>query len=167
MSHNFKLCPCCSGKDFLGCCQPFLEGDLPKTALQLMRSRYTAYSLGQIDYIQKTMFGSAAEGFDAAEAKQWAESIRWCGLTIIHSGKQVENTSEDSVEFIARYLVGSALHILHEKSQFEKKDGYWFYTSGCIIPEPVIKVNHKGSCPCGSRRKFYLCCGTKEEEVCG
>ena len=49
-----KPCPCHSGKTYTKCCQPFHEGERPKNALQLMRSRYAAYSLNIPDYIIDT-----------------------------------------------------------------------------------------------------------------
>ena len=38
-----ELCPCCSGKTYQDCCGRHHQGELPETALQLMRSRYSAY----------------------------------------------------------------------------------------------------------------------------
>ena len=48
-------CPCESGKTFKKCCEPFITGAKEaETAEQLMRSRYTAYTQVEMDYIQKT-----------------------------------------------------------------------------------------------------------------
>jgi SEC-C motif-containing protein len=45
-------CPCSSGKDFASCCEPILtRKQKAKTAEQLMRSRYTAYATGNVDWI--------------------------------------------------------------------------------------------------------------------
>ncbi|MEA3513266.1 MAG: YchJ family metal-binding protein [Campylobacterota bacterium] len=49
-----STCPCGSGDKYKKCCQPFHKGKLPKNALELMKSRYTAYKLGLADYIIKT-----------------------------------------------------------------------------------------------------------------
>jgi len=133
-------CPCCSAQIFSACCYPLLSGtQLAETAVQLMRSRYTAYSLADITYIQKTMSGPAAEGFDAAQAKQWAELVKWCGLTILDAGSQNKQAEEDQVEFAAKYVMNNLLHVLHERSQFKKINSQWFYFSGAITPhQPII-----------------------------
>ncbi|MGD1990808.1 MAG: YchJ family metal-binding protein, partial [Chromatiales bacterium] len=48
-------CPCESGLDYDLCCGRFIdEGALPETAEQLMRSRYTAFTLDRISYLEKT-----------------------------------------------------------------------------------------------------------------
>ena len=48
-------CPCLSGSPYGECCAPFLAGaaDAP-TAVQLMRSRYTAYVVGDRSYLLAT-----------------------------------------------------------------------------------------------------------------
>ena len=81
-----KPCPCGSGKLFMRCCKPYLTGKaIPETAEQLMRSRYTAYSRADIDYIQSTMRGKALKDFNPPEAKAWAENIKWKHLKITNA----------------------------------------------------------------------------------
>ena len=49
------LCCCNSLLPFEQCCEPFLQGYMvPVTAIQLMRSRYSAFYLGHDDYINQT-----------------------------------------------------------------------------------------------------------------
>ena len=58
-------CPCGSKKNYADCCQPFIElKKIPETPEQLMRSRYTAYTQANMDYIVRTMRGKAAADFD-------------------------------------------------------------------------------------------------------
>jgi len=48
-----KKCPCCSNRSFSECCEPFLVGKkIPGTPEELMRSRYSAYATGLVDYIE-------------------------------------------------------------------------------------------------------------------
>jgi SEC-C motif-containing protein len=53
---------------------------------------------------------------------------KWLGLQI----KRVVNTSDATatVEFVARYKIGSKATRLHETSHFERIDGRWHYLSG-------------------------------------
>ena len=81
-----KMCPCSSKKLYSECCEFFISGaNLPITPEQLMRSRYTAYTLGNIDYIANTMCGVAAKHFNPTTTKIWAEKISWLGLKVIKS----------------------------------------------------------------------------------
>ena len=50
---DFK-CPCCSGQSYQDCCCIYHQGKEPKNALDLMRSRYSAYALNNVEYIVRT-----------------------------------------------------------------------------------------------------------------
>jgi SEC-C motif-containing protein len=64
-------CPCGSDKSQETCCDPFITGKaLPNTAEKLMRSRYTAYTRADIDYLKKTMVPESRKGFDAAAPRE-------------------------------------------------------------------------------------------------
>ncbi len=122
-----NLCPCGSKLEYINCCQSFIDHKLiPETPEQLMRSRYTAYSLANIDYIQETMLGDALQDFDAMDAREWAQSIKWLKLEVIRSNMIAEN--KGIVEFIAYYRYQNKKHQLHEISQFELINQRWYYT---------------------------------------
>ena len=119
-------CPCCSGKSYSDCCSQYIDGRLlPTTPEQLMRSRYTAYSLVKIDYIIKTMKGSALKEFDPESAKQWAQQVKWTRLKI---RKSQWGKSRGFVEFFAYYLFNHQEHTLHEISEFHFEIDRWYYT---------------------------------------
>ena len=81
-----SLCPCGSEKPYEQCCEVFIEKkQIPHTPEQLMRSRYTAYSLAKIDYIKNTMKGKILIGFDETEARSWSQSVTWVGLKVIQA----------------------------------------------------------------------------------
>ena len=55
-----ETCPCGSGGTYEACCGRFVEGRaLPETAEELMRARYTAYTLGRGDYLRTTWHPTA------------------------------------------------------------------------------------------------------------
>ncbi|SUU49609.1 Uncharacterised protein [Actinobacillus ureae] len=84
MSENLTACPCQSGKHSVECCQPFhLKQAYPATAELLMRSRYAAYTLVNIDYIVETTVPSQQKFLDQAAMKAWGESTKWAGLEIL------------------------------------------------------------------------------------
>ena len=50
-----RLCPCGTGSNFSACCGRLLSGQVQaRTAEELMRSRYSAYALGDLDYVFRT-----------------------------------------------------------------------------------------------------------------
>ena len=62
-------CPCGSGQDLDRCCAPYIDGNPAPTAEALLRSRYTAYVLGNVDYIAHTMSMDIRDTFDQIEAE--------------------------------------------------------------------------------------------------
>lgn len=92
-----------------------------------MRSRYTAYTLGQEAYLlatwQEATRPSAHDLSDDA-------SVKWLGLEILRTEQGGEDDQTGVVEFVARYKVGGRAHRLHETSRFRRENGRWFYLDG-------------------------------------
>jgi len=152
-----SLCPCGSKNPYENCCGLYLEQNkLPDAPEQLMRSRYTAYTLGRIDYIKNTMKGKALIGFDADETKKSTQFITWIGLEVIQSF--MKNPDLGFVEFSARFLEQKQIKVIHELSEFHKENGIWYYVDG-ITPKKINKpqIGRNSPCPCGSGKKFKNC----------
>ena len=94
-----------------------------------MRSRYTAYTQANMDYIENTMQGPARKKFDRHLAKQWAKSVEWLGLVVLDAA-YVLGSSIAYVEFQANYRYQGSLQQCHEKSEFRLMDGVWYYYDG-------------------------------------
>jgi SEC-C motif-containing protein len=116
------LCPCCSGLDYSECCEPKLSGkEKASTPEQLMRSRYTAYAVGAIDYLIETTHPSTRNRFSKRDIEQWSRSNRWVKLEVLKAMK-------DEVEFKAYYIQGlSPIQEHHEHSRFQHEGGKWYY----------------------------------------
>ncbi len=124
-------CPCNSGKSYNECCQHFISGkQLPQTPEQLMRSRYTAFTQANIDYIQQTMIGAALKNFDAKQTALWAKQANWLGLMVVKAKPGEIADKQGFVEFIARFREQGTLQKIHELSEFHCIDGRWFYVNG-------------------------------------
>ena len=83
---DYGVCPCDSQKKYLYCCEPFIMGkQIPETPEALMRSRYSAYTMANIDYIKETMRGNALVGFQELDAKRWAKRVTWIKLKVLKS----------------------------------------------------------------------------------
>jgi len=126
-------CPCGFERDYAQCCKPYLIGQAtPTTPESLMRSRYTAYTMADIAYIEKTQRGKAAEGFHAIDAFVWAKRVTWTKLEVLHAS--LKKPQKGTVEFIATFVDAGAMQSMHEKSEFIKKAGQWFYVDGVHVP---------------------------------
>lgn len=151
------ICACCSNREYEKCCGRFLESaELPSTPEELMRSRYTAFTRAQVDYIADTQMASAAKNFNRIDAKKWAQSCEWLGLEVLSSGHEGDT---GHVEFIAKFSQNNLPKQMHEVSQFKKINGKWFYSSGTQPkPKASVKAGRNDLCPCGSGKKFKKCC---------
>ncbi len=98
-----KKCYCGLQAEYIDCCGRFINGtEIPEIPELLMRSRYSAYAQGLVDYIALTMSGKALDGFDKISSKQWAESVTWLGLKVINTYN--ESTQHGFVEFSAKFM---------------------------------------------------------------
>lgn len=125
---NVKDCPCGSGKTYLDCCSPFISNQkMPSTPEELMRSRYTAYTLNDIDYIVHTMKSPATENFSIEAMRESAQKVTWIGLEVVKSS---HDATKGIVEFLAYYLVDNKKAVLHEISEFNFENSKWHYVDG-------------------------------------
>lgn len=158
-------CPCCSGKAYAECCEPFLLGvRQPSTAEALMRSRYTAYVRANLDYIYESSGPAVRKEFDHASTQRWAEQAEWHGLEILRVEAGGDQDECGVVEFVAHYTIGESKCDHHEVATFVRQRGIWKFEDGRVVgPEPVRrespKVGRNDPCPCGSGKKFKKCCG--------
>lgn len=154
------VCPCGSQKSYFFCCEPLITGkQSPETPEALMRTRYTAYTMANMDYIKQTMRGNALTGFQEEDAKRWAKRVHWIKLNVLQSG--IENASMGYVEFEACFVESTRLKSIHEKSEFICEEGRWYYTGGTHLPTEHTEqmIARHTPCPCGSFRKFKNCHG--------
>jgi len=115
-------CPCNPTKRYKDCCKKAHQNILSvNTAEILMRSRYTAFVLANIEYLQKSHHSSTRPSKkEKKEILQWAKSVEWIQLEIL-------KTAENTVEFKAYFKENGELHVIHENSFFCKENGYWVY----------------------------------------
>ena len=114
-------CPCGSGKPHPQCCEPYINGAATApTAEALMRSRYTAYVMGNERYLLNTWHSSTRP-----ERIEMNLAMQWIRLKIL-------NSKLDQVEFVATYKVHGKAHLLHERSQFVYENQHWFYVNGVV-----------------------------------
>jgi SEC-C motif-containing protein len=88
-----------------------------------MRSRYSAYVLGLIDYLLSTWHPSSAPGDLELPA------VKWMGLRVLNT---VIEKDSGVVEFEARYKDNGRAGRLLEISRFIKEGGQWLYIDGQV-----------------------------------
>ncbi len=122
-------CLCGSNLDYQQCCEPFHSGQIhPSTALALMRSRYTAYVLRNVPYLQETWDVTkrpAAIDFSR-------ENITWLRLEIVDFKIGGVNDTKGIVTFKAFYQQDDLECVMNEISRFTKTNGRWLYLDGVI-----------------------------------
>jgi len=124
-------CPCGNNKSYEECCKPFINGDkYPETAEQLMRSRYTAFTLGKINYIMSSHQKKTRPYKERNHMQKWMNSVEWLGLVIIKKEAGQIDDNSGIVEFRAIYIEDGQTQVIHEKSLFEREKGNWVYVSG-------------------------------------
>jgi len=172
LKNRGHTCVCGSGKNTTKCCLALLEGgDLAISAEQLMRSRYTAYVLGNDEYLLQSWHVSTRP-----QSLNLENTLQWCGLKVLNVSPENDTASANNtayVEFVAAFIDtnagvssgGSASQAgqMHERSRFLFEEDRWFYVDGEQI-ESATQYNfslpgRNDPCYCASGKKFKKCCG--------
>ncbi|MFB2579810.1 YchJ family protein [Herbiconiux sp. P15] len=121
-------CPCLSGSVYGECCGPYHRGDAAApTAERLMRSRYSAFAIGDADYLQASWHPSTRP-----PALELDDDVRWYRLDILDRRAGGVLDTEGEVEFRARYRAKPDRPLatageVHERSRFLRENGHWLY----------------------------------------
>lgn len=124
-------CPCLSGETYAACCARFhsglADGVRAPTAEALMRSRYTAFAVGDAAYLLATWHASTRPaGLDIDTGTTWRR------LDILRTEQGGPFDDVGLVEFEARYRSDGVRGMLHEVSRFVREDGRWYYVNGNV-----------------------------------
>ena len=106
---------------FGDCCAPLLWGTQTVADAQaLMRSRYTAYVLGDLAYLRSSWHPTTCPPDLSLD-----EAVQWLGLKI--ERYHPISATEAEVVFVARYRSHGRTYRLHEHSRFVCEQGRWLY----------------------------------------
>jgi SEC-C motif domain protein len=120
-------CPCGSGVAFGACCEPLLDGASAPTAEALMRSRFSAYATGRLDYVFRTWHPRTRPA-DISPIPGMA----WVSLEVLKTVDGGGSDGAGTVEFRAWYRSADRTQALHETSRFTRRAGRWVYVDGDI-----------------------------------
>jgi SEC-C motif-containing protein len=165
-----ETCPCRARAqdkpDFAACCGPYLAREkAPPTAEALMRSRYSAFVKGDIDYLYETLSPDQRKDFNRETTSEWARKSEWLGLDIVETENGLEADATGTVTFTAHFGRDGKALTHKEKSLFTRDPGdrsWQFAQELSLKSQPVVLGAQPGRndpCPCGSGKKYKKCCG--------
>lgn len=89
-----------------------------------MRSRYSAFVLGNAPYLLATWHADKRP-----PSIEFNPAQKWLGLRVVRAQTTGSDTAE--VEFIARFRIGGgSASRLHERSRFVREGDGWLYVDG-------------------------------------
>ncbi len=117
-------CPCGSGAELDRCCGPIVAGEkAAPTAERLMRSRFTAFALGDEAHLLRSWHPRTRP----AEVR-FVPGQTWTRLEVLATVAGELFDQEGEVEFRAHHERRGRAGVLHELSRFQRDDeGRWTY----------------------------------------
>jgi SEC-C motif domain protein len=120
-----RRCPCGTGLTYEECCGRLHAGAPAPTAEALMRSRYSAFAVGDPSYLLATWHPRTRP-----DELELDEQTRWTGLEILGVEGGGLLAAEGVVEFRASYRRDGEPGAQQERSRFTKVEGRWVYLDG-------------------------------------
>jgi SEC-C motif domain protein len=124
-----RRCPCGSGLTLDECCGRLHDGTTTAaTAEQLMRSRYSAFAVGDPAYLLATWHRTTRP------RTLELDDARWTGLDVLTTTGGSMFETEGTVEFRAHSVREGRAGAQHENSRFVREGGRWYYLDGVSLP---------------------------------
>ena len=135
LSGTMNVCPCGglpAGASLNECCGPALSNEAwPDTAEALMRSRYTAFAVRDLEHLLRSWHPTTAPSREDLAASL-AEEVRWLRLEIHRASAGGPFDDAGTVEFTAISKGPGGRAVQHELSRFVREDGTWLYLDGQV-----------------------------------
>jgi SEC-C motif-containing protein len=124
-----RRCPCGTDLPYAECCGRLHHGTAQAaTAEQLMRSRYSAFAVGDPAHLLATWHPSTRP-----RSLDLDPAVRWTGLDVLGTTGGTLLAAEGTVEFRAHHVVDRVAGAQHENSRFVREDGRWYYLDGVSL----------------------------------
>jgi SEC-C motif-containing protein len=115
-------CPCGLGDDYDSCCGRLHAGAAAPTAESLMRSRYSAFAVGDARYLLRTWHPTGRP-----QTLSLDPAIQWTRLAVLETDGGGLFDATGTVRFRATYVREGHRGVLAETSRFVRQDGLWAY----------------------------------------
>ena len=126
---SLRRCPCGTGLPLADCCGRLHDGTTTAgTAEQLMRSRYSAFVVGDAAYLLATWHPRTRP-----RALELDDAVRWTKLEVLTTTGGSLLEAEGTVEFRASYVRDRRPGAQHENSRFVRDGGRWHYLDGVSL----------------------------------
>lgn len=119
-------CPCGGGR-YDACCGPLHAGGAAPTAERLMRSRFSAFALGDVAYLLRSWAAATRP-----RSLELDDGTTWRRLQIVDAVDGGAADAEGQVEFRASFRDADGAGLLHERSRFAREAGRWVYVDGDV-----------------------------------
>ncbi len=87
-----------------------------------MRSRYSAFSVGDSDYLRRTWHPATRPAGTGVDRR-----TRWTGLEVLETARGGPFDTEGTVRFRAHYVERGRRGRMEENSKFVRVEGDWVY----------------------------------------
>ncbi|MCV2393113.1 YchJ family protein [Actinotalea sp. M2MS4P-6] len=118
-------CPCGTGLPYAECCGPLHSGGRAASAEALMRSRFSAFALGDVAYLERTWHPSTRPADLSLDPE-----LGWYRLDVLRTERGGLLDDAGVVEFRAYHRSPAGRGSMHEVSRFVRESGAWFYVDG-------------------------------------
>ena len=126
-----------------------------------MRSRFTAHTVRNFEHLHRTYLPTAKTAY---VPEPDAPEIAWTRL-VVHLHELGAKPDTAFVDFTAYFTEEGQEQAIHERSEFLRVSGEWFYArtvrNGPAPLKAAVKVGRNDPCPCGSGKKYKHCCLAK------
>ncbi|MFF2938523.1 YchJ family protein [Streptomyces niveus] len=128
-SRDASPCLCGLPASYGECCGRFhATTAAAPTAERLMRSRYSAFAVGNEPYLLSSWHPATRP-----TRVDLDPAMRWVGLEILATTEGSAFHTTGTVTFRARYTRRGEEGVLHERSRFERHEGAWVYVDGTFV----------------------------------
>lgn len=97
-----------------------------------MRSRYTAYLEGAVDYLLQTTAEDRRAAIDRAQLVAYCSDLRGVHLRILATEQGGPDDDTGVVTFEATLRLRGRRFVQRERSRFHREGGRWVYDSGDV-----------------------------------
>jgi SEC-C motif-containing protein len=115
-------CPCGLGDSYDSCCGRLHGGAPAPTAEALMRSRYSAFAVGDAGYLLRTWYSGRRPA-----TLELDPGVEWKRLAVLETDAGGLFDAEGTVQFRAIYVQDGQRGVMTETSSFVRQNKRWVY----------------------------------------
>lgn len=136
MSQNLSPndpCPCTSGKKYKKCCRRYHSGQPAPSPEALVRARYSAHAIGNVDFLMATVHPESPRY--GANQLRWRAQIEAFVNFNRFPGMEILAVEDDHVTYWANVFMANYDNSFTEEAEFRQHEGDWHYYDGKRIDE--------------------------------